>query len=103
MQHIPTKVIKLNSDILWKFIYKHFNSCISRGEFPNELRHAAVISVHKKNCKQCKENYGPVCILSSFSKVYKKNYKAIFIIILKIYFFQVNMVLGKVIVHNTVS
>ena len=35
---IPTKVIKLNSDILAKCIYKHFSYCIDRGEFPNELK-----------------------------------------------------------------
>ena len=35
---IPTKVIKLNSDILAKCIYKHFNYCIDKDEFSNELK-----------------------------------------------------------------
>ena len=68
---IPTKVIKLNSDILAKFIYKHFNSCIDRGEFPNELKHAERVPVHKKYCKRDKENCRPVSVLSNFCKVYE--------------------------------
>ena len=48
---IPTKVIKLNLDILAKFIYRHFNYCIERGEFPNELKHAELVPVQKKTCK----------------------------------------------------
>ena len=69
---IPTKVIKLDTDISAKYIYKHFNYCIDNGEFPNKLKHAELVPVHKKNCKREKENYRPVSILSGFSKVYKK-------------------------------
>ena len=72
---IPTKVIKLNSDILANFIYKPFNLCIDRGEFLNELKHAELVPVQKKSCKCDKENYRPVSILSNFSKVYEKNIK----------------------------
>ena len=47
---IPIKVIKLDSDILAKFIYKHFNYCIDRDEFPNELKYAELVhkKIHKK-------------------------------------------------------
>ena len=38
----------MNSDILAKFIHKHFNYCIGRGEFPNELKQAELVPVHKK-------------------------------------------------------
>ena len=68
---ILTKIIKLNSDTLAKFIYKHFNYCIDRGEFPNELKHAEIVPVHKKNCKRDKENYRSVSILSNFYEVYE--------------------------------
>ena len=33
----PTKIIKSNSDIFSNLIYKHFNYCIVKGEFPNNL------------------------------------------------------------------
>ena len=69
---IPTKVIKLNSDILAKFIYKHFSYCIDRGKFPNELKHAELVAVHQKNCQRDTENYRPVSVLWNFSKIYEK-------------------------------
>ena len=52
--------MKFNSDILAKFVYKHFNYCIDRGEFPNELKHAKLVLVNKINCKRGKENYRPL-------------------------------------------
>ena len=48
---IPTKVIKINKDIFANIITDHFNYCIANGEFPDELKHADVIPVHKKNEK----------------------------------------------------
>ena len=52
--------MKFNSDILAKFVYKHFNYCIDRGEFPNELKHAKLVLINKLNCKCGKENYRPL-------------------------------------------
>ena len=68
----PTKIIKLNSDIFSNLIYKHFNCCIDKGEFPNDLKHADIVPVYKKNNKCKKENYRPVSILSNLSKVYER-------------------------------
>ena len=36
------------------------------------MKHAELVTVHKKNRKRDKENYRPVSILSNFSKVYEK-------------------------------
>ena len=44
----PTKIIKLNSDIFSNLIYKHFNYCIDKGEFPNDLKHADIVPIYKK-------------------------------------------------------
>ena len=57
----------------------------------------------RKTVKRDKENYRSVSILSNFSKYIKKNYTGNSIIILKIYFFQVNVALEGVIVHYIVS
>ena len=46
--NIPTKIMKLIIDLFGNFICQHFNSCISIGEFPNEINHADVTPVHKK-------------------------------------------------------
>ena len=68
----PTKVIKLNSDIFSNLIYKHFNYCIDKGEFPNYLKHANIVPVYKKNNKYEKENYRPVSSLSNLSKIFER-------------------------------
>ena len=53
-------------------IYKLFNYRIDKGEFPNDLKHADIVSVYKKNNKCEKENYRPISILSNLSKIYEK-------------------------------
>ena len=68
----PNKIIKLNKDIFAKFLSNNFNHGIDEGEFPYELRHADVIPVHEKKDKGVKENYRPVSILTSISKIYEK-------------------------------
>ena len=55
---IPTKIIKLNIDLFSSFICQNFNYCISIGKFPNELKHADVIPVHKKRIKVIKQTIG---------------------------------------------
>ena len=72
MNDIPTKVIKMNKDNFAYFIMDHFNYCIAYGEFPDELKHADVIPVHKKNEKCDKTNYRPVGILTNILKIYEK-------------------------------
>ena len=62
----PTKIIKLNCDIFSNLIYKHFNCCIDKGEFPNDLKHADIVLKYKK------ENCRPVSVLSNLSKIYEK-------------------------------
>ena len=69
---VPTKVIKMNKDIFAYFITDHFNYCIAYGEIPDELKHADVIPVHKKNEKCDKTDYRPVSILTNISKIYEK-------------------------------
>ena len=53
---IPAKVIKMIKHIFANFITDHSNYCIAYCEFPDELKHADVISVHKKNEKCSKTN-----------------------------------------------
>ena len=68
----PTKIIKLNCDIFSNLIYKHFNCCIDKGEFPNDLKHADIVPIYKKNNNCKKENCRPVSVLSNLSKIYEK-------------------------------
>ena len=66
---IPTKLIKDNADIIAEFIFTSLNKCIEQSVFPSKLKLANVTPVHKKSSK---DNYRPVSILSTISKVYEK-------------------------------
>ena len=71
-EDILCKIIRLNKDLIAKFIAENCNSCIDEGEFPSELKHADIVQIHKKKAKSDKINYRPVSILSNYSKVYEK-------------------------------
>lgn len=66
MNDIPTKFVKVNKDIHANFITEHFNYYITWSKFPDELKHADVVPVQKKNEKGDKKNY------RSMKKVTKK-------------------------------
>ena len=47
-EDITSKIIKLNKDLIVKFIAQNFNSCIDEGEFPFGLKHADIVSQFTK-------------------------------------------------------
>ena len=49
-----------------------FNKSFSSGIFPDSLKIAKLTPVHKKDNKQLIENYRPIAVLSSFSKLLEK-------------------------------
>ena len=69
---ILTKAIKMKSFFFPNFFTDHLNYCIAYGEFSDELKHADVIPVQKKNEKCNKKNYRPVSIQTNVSKIYEK-------------------------------
>ena len=48
------------------------NKSFQQGIFPGQLKTARVTPIHKEGSKQKVENYRPISLLSSFSKVYEK-------------------------------
>lgn len=48
------------------------NDCLKNGTFPDSLKIAKVIPLHKKGCHNNVENYRPISILPVFSKVFEK-------------------------------
>ena len=66
---IPVKILKLNNDLLSKYLSQIFNESIEVANFPNELKYAYITPVYKRNNRHEKENYRPVSIISVVSKI----------------------------------
>ena len=70
--HIPTKIIKENMNIMSNIFH---DNCFSESVFPDDLKRAEVIPIFetdiKKDSKGLKENYRPVSILSNISTIYE--------------------------------
>ena len=72
MDDIPLKVIKENEDLVVFFIHRNFNNLFTSSTFPTALKHADVKPVFKKDDKTDTENYRPISILPTLSKVYER-------------------------------
>ena len=70
--NIPTRIIKENIDIFANFLCTSINSAIKYLSFPSSLKLADVTPVHKKGRKDMKENFRPVRILPTLSRIFEK-------------------------------
>ena len=70
--HILNKIIKLSTVIIAPILTKSFNNSIRQGVYPDVLKIAQVVSIHKSGSIHKFSNYRPVSILSSFSKIFEK-------------------------------
>ena len=69
---IPLKIIKDNIDAISNVLNVTLNRSIKENIFPDKLKLADVTPVYKKKNRHDKENYRPVSILPSLSKIYEK-------------------------------
>ena len=69
---IPTKFLKMATTVLAPFLSVVFNKCMVKGVYPNSLKVAQVIPVHKKGDKSACTNYTPVSLLSQFNKIFER-------------------------------
>ena len=69
--NIPAKILKEFNDICSGPIHKMYNKLIQEGKFPDAMKLADITPSHKKNDKCLKENYRPISILSSLSKIFE--------------------------------
>ena len=71
--NIPVKVIVDTIDICAPLISSIYNDSIETKIFPGPLKLADITPVHKKDETTSKENYRPVSILPSISKIFERN------------------------------
>ena len=73
LNNIPANFLVATSDIISPFIAKLDNEDKSNSEFPDPLKMADIRPIHKKDETTLKENYRPVSILPSISKIFKRD------------------------------
>ena len=71
--NLPAKFPVANSDIISPVITKINNNAKSNSDFPDPLKMADITPIHKKDETTLKDNYRPVSILHSISKIFEKD------------------------------
>ena len=69
---INAKFLKISVDIILEPLLNIMNKCILQGIFPESLRKAIVSPIYKKKDPFNKENYRPISLLTTFSKIFEK-------------------------------
>ena len=69
---IPVKLIESNKDLFSHFICHKFNNSLFSSNFPSNLKAVGILPTHKMKDKLDIENYRPICILPTLSKVHER-------------------------------
>ena len=70
--NIPVKMLKLAAVETAPVLVDCFNNAIQNDVFPDELKWADIIPIHKKNSTTDKANYRPISLLPTASKVFER-------------------------------
>ena len=69
---IPTKILKLVTDDICEHLSIIFNASFATRIFPEKLKFAKVIPIHKKDPKLKCSSYRPISLLSNIDKILTK-------------------------------
>ena len=69
---ISHEILKCCSPIIEPYVADVFNKCLEQSIFPEPLKKARVIPLFKKGDRSNPENYRPISLLTSLSKVFEK-------------------------------
>ena len=70
--NVPPKLIKLSTNVIDSHLFNIINKSLQNSSFPDAAKIASVRPIYKKKCRNTTENYKPVSVLNTFSKVYER-------------------------------
>lgn len=70
--NLSNKLLKDHKTILVPHLTYIFNTCLSKGIFPRDLKRSQIRPIHKGGDRGRIENYRPISILPSLSKIFEK-------------------------------
>ena len=73
VDRIGPRILKLCKDSISEVLASLINSCISSGVFPDTLKIASVIPLHKGGAKDDPNNYRPISLLPTISKIIERH------------------------------
>ena len=69
---IPGDLLKVLNELISPLLVMLINKSFSTGIFPDKLKIAKVIALHKKGATDDPDNYRPISLLSVFSQIFEK-------------------------------
>ena len=69
---IPTSVLKGAANVLAKPLTKIINLSLETGGFPADWKVSKITPIHKSNVRDCIENYRPISVIPSISKIIER-------------------------------
>ena len=69
---INSYVIKKTEAVIAPALMKLFNKCLDQGIFPDSLKTASIVPLHKGGAREEPTNYRPISLLPQFSKLLEK-------------------------------
>ena len=72
MDGISNYIIKITADIIAPILTTLFNDCQKKGIFPDPLKIAKIVPIHKGGPKDNPTNYRPISLLPQIGKIFEK-------------------------------
>ena len=72
LEEIPVTILKKITDLVSPILSMLFNQSVSSSSFPDVLKTAKIVPIYKAGPKTDKNNYRPIALLPTISKIFEK-------------------------------